>query len=78
MDDIWPFFFFFRKICQIQPFRGQRSTGTWVIEATDFKFEVRCNLRGHMEAAMASEATKLVVKGNMHVVLGVIEAAFFQ
>ena len=28
--------FFFRKICPIQPFRGQRGTGTWVIEATEF------------------------------------------
>ena len=37
-------FFFFRKICPIQPFRGQSNTGTWVIEATEFKFEVRSDL----------------------------------
>ena len=43
---------------EIVAFGGQRSTGTWVIEATDFKFEVSCNLRGHLEALMASEATK--------------------
>ena len=24
--------------------RGQKSTGTWVIEATDFRIEVRCDL----------------------------------
>ena len=38
------FGFFFRKICPIQPFRGQRSIGIWVIEATEFKFEVRSDL----------------------------------
>ena len=42
MDDIWPSSF--RKICQIQPFRGQKSTGTWVIKATEFKFKVRREL----------------------------------
>ena len=36
--------FFFRKICQIQPFRGQRGTETWVIEATDSKYEVISDL----------------------------------
>ena len=36
MDDIWPFFLSV-KICQIQPFRGQRSAGTWVIEVRDEK-----------------------------------------
>ena len=30
---------------EIVAFGGQRSTGTWVIEATDFKFEVRIDLR---------------------------------
>ena len=38
-------------------FWGQKGTGTWVIEATEFKYEVRSDLGGHMEAAMASEAT---------------------
>ena len=55
-DDIWPFFLS-GKICQIEHYRGQISTGTWVVEAIEFKFEVRSDLRGHLEAAMASEAT---------------------
>ena len=32
------------KICQIEHYRGQRSTGTWVIEVTEFKFEFRIDL----------------------------------
>ena len=28
---------------------------TWVIEVTEFNSEVRCDLRGRLEAAMASE-----------------------
>ena len=39
------FFLSSGKICQIEHYRGQRSTGTWVIEATEFKFEVRSELR---------------------------------
>ena len=63
------------KICQIQPLRGQGGTGSWVIEATDFKFEVRSDRRGHMEAAMASEATIMDVPSNMHIHAREIEAA---
>ena len=32
-----------------EAFRGQTSTGTWVIEATDFRIEVRSDLRGHWQ-----------------------------
>ena len=32
------------KICQIEHYRGQRSTGTSVIEANEFKYEVRSDL----------------------------------
>ena len=46
-----------------------------VIEVTEFKFEVRSDLRGHLEAAMASEATKMAVPGNMHIDARVIEVA---
>ena len=60
-------FGFFRKICPIQPFRGQSNTGTWVREATVFKFEVGCDLRGHLEAAMASEATIMAICDSMHI-----------
>ena len=66
---------FFRKICPIQPIRGQRGTGIWVIKATEFKCEVRCDLRGHLEAAMASEATIMAILGNMHIDARVIEVA---
>ena len=34
---------------------------TRVIEVTEFNFEVRLDLRGHLEVAMASEATKMAV-----------------
>ena len=68
-------FFLSGKICQIEHYRGQRSTGTWVIEATEFKFEVRSDLRGHLEAAMASEATIVAILGNMHIDARVIEVA---
>ena len=63
------------KICQIEHYRGQRSTGTWVIEATEFKFEVRSDLGGHMEATMASEVSKMAVPGNIHIDARVIEVA---
>ena len=41
-------------------------TGTWVIKVTELKFEVMCDLRGHLEAATASEATKMAVRSKMH------------
>ena len=56
-------------------FRGQKSTGTWVDEANEFKFEVRSDLRGHLEAAMASEATIMAILGNKHIDARVIEVA---
>ena len=37
-------------------------------------FEVRSDLRGHLEAAMASEA----LRGNMHTSTGVIKVANFK
>ena len=47
----------------MQAFRGQISMATWVIEVTEFDYEVRCDLQGCLEAAMASEATKMAVRG---------------
>ena len=45
-----------------EPAVAGRSTqsvmGTWVIEVTQFKSEVTCDLRGHLEAAITSETTK--------------------
>ena len=37
---------------------------TWVTEVIEFKYEERCDLIGHLEAAMAPEATKMDVSGN--------------
>ena len=50
--------------------RGQKSIISTVIEAIEFKFEVRNDLSGHMEAAIASEATKMANPGNMHINAG--------
>ena len=30
-----------------EAFSGQKSTETWIIEATDFRIEVRSDLQGH-------------------------------
>ena len=51
---------------------------TWVIEVTEFNSDARCDLRGCLEAAMASEATKMAVRGNMHNDTRVIEVADFK
>ena len=40
--------------------------------------EFRSDLCGHLEAAMASEATKMAVRSNMHIDTGVIEDADFK
>ena len=45
---------------------------------TEFKFEVRCDLWGHLEAGRASEATKVPVRGNMHIDTRVIKVADFK
>ena len=42
-----------------------------VLEVTDLK-------SGHLEAAMASEVTKMAVRGNMHMDTRVIEDADFK
>ena len=47
-----------------------------VFEPTELKFDVRCDLKGHFDVAMASEATKMAVRANMHMdfkVIGVLE-----
>ena len=38
---------------------------TQIIEVTEFNSEVRYDLRGRLEVAMASEATKMAVGCNM-------------
>ena len=52
--------------------------GTQVIEVTEFKYEARCDLRGHLEAATASEATQMSLRGNMHMDPRVIKVAGFK
>ena len=39
---------------------------TYVIEVGDLNYEVISDLRGCLEAAMASEDSKTAVRGNMH------------
>ena len=51
---------------------------TWVIEVTEFNSEAICNLRGCLEAAMASEVNNMAVRGNMHMDTGVIMVADFK
>ena len=52
--------------------------GTLVIEVTEFNFEVSLDLRGLLEATMASEATKMAVRGNMHMNIRVFEVSDFN
>ena len=52
-----------------------------VIEVAYFKSKVKIHISGYwgcLEVAMASEATKEVVKGNMHIVPRVIEVAYYN
>ena len=50
-----------------------KTTVTRVYEVTDLKSEVKFDLWGHLEAAMASEAVKIAFGGNMHIDIRVIE-----
>ena len=52
---------------------GLKSTGTWVIEAAEFKFDIISDLQGHLEVTMASEATNMFFWANMHMGFRVIE-----
>ena len=51
---------------------------TLSIDGVDFNSEVRFDLRGLLEAVMATEASKLVVRGNMHMDTRVIEVTDFK
>ena len=59
----------------MEAFGSQRDMETYVIKVTELNFEVRCDLRGHLEVAMASEATQMAVRGNMHRDTKVIKVA---
>ena len=66
------------KIYPIAVLRGQISMATWVNEVTEFNYEARYDLCGCLEAVMASEATKIAVRDNMHNDTRVIEIADFK
>ena len=51
---------------------------TWVIEVIELNSEARCDLRGRLEAAMTSEATKMAIRGNMHMNTRVMEVSDFK
>ena len=42
--------------------RGNMHIDTKVVEVTEFNSEVRCDLRGRLEAAMASEGIKWLLE----------------
>ena len=48
---------------------------TQVIEDNQLKSDTKSDLRGHLEAAMASEVTKMAVRGNMNMNTRVIKVA---
>ena len=52
--------------------------GPHVMEVTELNFEVRSDLQGCLEAAMASEATKMEVGGNIHMDTRVIKVFDFK
>ena len=51
---------------------------TYVTEVTDIISEVVCDLRGCLEAFMASEAALLTVRGNMYLNTCVVKGASFK
>ena len=52
--------------------------GTKVVEVKEFNSEVRCDLWGCLQVAMASEAIKMADRGNMHMDTRVIKVAGFK
>ena len=56
----------------------EKDIGTYETEVTEFKSKVRFDLRGHLEAAMASKATKMTVTGNMHIDARVIRVVDYK
>ena len=58
--------------------RGNMHMDTRVVEVTEFNSEVRCDLRGCMQAVETSEVIKMAVRGNMHMDTRVIKVAGFK
>ena len=48
---------------------------TYVIEVTDLKFVFRYDLRGCLEATIASEAMQIAIRNSMHMDMREIKAA---
>ena len=74
MDQYWPHCVNHLR----EAFTGQGGMTSKVIKVTEFKFDVSFDVRGHLEAAMASEATKMAVRGNMQMDTRVIEVPDFN
>ena len=55
----------------MEAYGSQRDIETYVIKVTELNFEVRCDLRGPLEATMASDA----IGGNIHMDTRVIKVA---
>ena len=49
-----------------------------VIEVTEPNSEARCDLRGCLEAAMASEVHNMAIRGNMYMFNRAIKVADFK
>ena len=62
----------------MEAFAGQRDMEPYVIDVTELDFEVRSDLRGCLQAAMASEATQMAVRGNMHMDTRIIKISDFK
>ena len=62
------------NILETVAIRGQKSMVTYVFMVNELNFEIRYDLRGRLEATMASEA----IKGNMNMDTGVIKVADFK
>ena len=48
----------------IEAFRGQRTTGSCVFEATEFDSEVICDLRGRLEAENGHKPNRIILPQN--------------
>ena len=73
MDDVWP-----PPPCSWRPLDAKETREHRQFEVTEFNSEVKYDLRGRLEVAMASEVIKIAVRGNMHLDTSVIKVAGFK
>ena len=64
-----------QDILEIEAFTGQKSIVAYIIEVTEFNFDIRIDLRGHMEANIVSEATIMAIIGDIPYRPSVIDIA---